>query len=172
MTAMLLTGCGKKPISFEEALAMEPDKLDKAVVGMRLSDLEDVWGEFEGENINGVAFSKGDEAIIVYADPKGVVDGIRRCSWCEGRFVSGRSGDNIVLIERSGYTEPAVVSTAEFVDFEGIENGDRVKILVDGIDETYPCQTVAYGVRLIEKGSYDDLDEDAMESLKEMGWVD
>ncbi len=174
MTAMLLTGCDKKPLPLDEALELEPDKLDKAVIGLTYDELCEVWGspETESDNINGSAFSLGNEAVITYEDPKGYVDGTRKCFWCEGRFAAGLNENNLVLIEKDGYIEPVVVSTAKFVSFDGIADGDKVRILVETIAESYPCQTEAYGVKLIEKGSYDDLDIEIMDSLREMGWVE
>ena len=55
--------------------------------------------------------------------------------------------------------------------FEGLENGDKICVLHDGIQETYPARTGVYAVRKLEDGSMDDIPKGVLESLCELGWV-
>jgi len=55
--------------------------------------------------------------------------------------------------------------------FEGLENGDKIWVLHDGIQETYPARTGAYVVRKLEDGSVDDIPKGVLDALQELGWV-
>lgn len=55
--------------------------------------------------------------------------------------------------------------------FEGLENGDKIWVLHDGIQETYPARTGAYAVRKLEDGSVDDIPKGVLDALRELGWV-
>ncbi len=56
--------------------------------------------------------------------------------------------------------------------FEGLQTGDRILVLHDGIAEIYPGSTGAYAVWKIGSGTIDEISQDVLESLIEMGWLD
>ena len=55
--------------------------------------------------------------------------------------------------------------------FEELESGDKVWVLHDGIEETYPARTGAYVVQKLEDGDMNDIPKAVLESLLELGWV-
>ncbi len=55
--------------------------------------------------------------------------------------------------------------------FEGLNTGDEIQILHDGIQESYPGGTGVYYCKLVQKGSVADIPEKVIESLSPMGWI-
>ena len=172
--SLLLTACGADIPPLAEAVTLDDDTLSQKLSGCTPEEISDVWGE-PGVGCGDI-YSYDDMGIAVFSDPKGYVSGAKICSWFEGRYLRDKGGD-MVLVEHNGYIEPTSVAAYDFKSFTGFdfaefESGDRIKILVDGIRETYPAQATVYATELMEKGSYDDLDADVMDSLREMGWVE
>lgn len=172
--SLIFTACKADIPSLSEAAALDDDTLSQKLSGYTWEEISDVWGEPAVGY--GDIYTCDDIGIAVFSDPKGYADGAKICSWFEGRYLRDKGGD-MVLVEHNGYIEPTSVDTYNFTSFTGFdfaefESGDRIKILVDGIRETYPAQATAYAMELMEKGSYDDLDADVMESLREMGWAE
>jgi len=56
--------------------------------------------------------------------------------------------------------------------FNGLENGDEVLVLHNGINETYPGKTGAYAIFKLKDGDIDDIAADVLTSLTELGWWD
>ena len=54
--------------------------------------------------------------------------------------------------------------------FDGLTSGDRIRVLHDGVAESYPAQTGAYGVWKISDGSIEDIPVAVLESLMDLGW--
>lgn len=172
--SLIFTACGADIPPLSEAVTLDDDTLSQKLSGYTLEEISDVWGE-PGVGYGDI-YSYDDMGIAVFSDPKGYVSGAKICSWVEGRYLRDKGGD-MVLVEHNGYIEPTSVAAYDFVSFTGFdfaefESGDRIKILVDGIRETCPAQATVYAMELMEKGSYDDLDADVMDSLREMGWVE
>ena len=86
-----------------------------------------------------------------------------------GRVLIAQNGTYMLIDGNS----PIALSNRQKNDklFEGLENGDKVWMLHDGIEETYPARTGAYAVRKLEDGTVDDIPEAVLESLRELGWV-
>ena len=172
--SLIFTACGADIPPLSEAVTLDDDTLSQKLSGCTSKEISDVWGE-PGVGCGDI-YSFDDMGIAVFSDPKEYVSGAEICSWFEGRYLRDKGGD-MVLVEHNGYIEPTSVAAYDFVSFTGFdfaefESGDRIKILVDGIRETYPAQATVYATELVEKGSYDDLDADVMDSLREMGWVE
>ena len=55
--------------------------------------------------------------------------------------------------------------------FAGLETGDKILLLHDGIQETYPGGTGAYWCMKLEDGTQADIPEQVMEELAELGWT-
>lgn len=172
--SLIFTACGADIPPLAEVVTLDDDTLSQKLSGCTLGEISDVWGEPAVGY--GDIYSFDDMGIAVFSDPKGYAGGAKICSWVEGRYLRDKGGD-MVLVEHNGYIEPTSVAAYDLTSFTGFdfaefESGDRIKILVDGIRETYPAQATVYATELIEKGSYDDLDDDVMDSLREMGWVE
>lgn len=78
--------------------------------------------------------------------------------------------DGSVLILLDG--SPIVLRNC--TDREGLlddlHTGDTVRILHDGIQESYPGGTGVYFCRVVERGDIGDIPESILESLSPMGW--
>lgn len=55
--------------------------------------------------------------------------------------------------------------------FAGLASGDRIRVLHDGIAESYPAQTGAYGIWKLDSGSIEDIPVSVLENLMDMGWT-
>ena len=173
--SLLLCACKAEIIPLSEAVTLDNDKLSRKLEGRTYAEICDAWGE--PATGYGDIYSYGDAAAAVFFDPKDRVTNAIVCSWLEGRYLRDKNGGNMVLLEQNGYIAPTSVRTYDGTswsgyDFAEFENGDRIKILVEMIAETYPGQATVYAVELIKKGSYDDLDGDVLAQLKDMGWVE
>lgn len=56
------------------------------------------------------------------------------------------------------------------MNFEGLNNGDKLTIYCDGIKETYPARTSVVEMTLHERGTAADLSEEVLETLSELGY--
>lgn len=173
--SLLLCSCKAEIIPLSEAVMLDNDKLSRKLEGRSTVEICDAWGEPAVGY--GDIYSYGDAAAVVFFDPKDRAENAIVCGWLEGRYFQDKNGGNMVFVEQDGYIAPTSVRTYDGTswsgyDFAEFENGDRIKILVEMIAETYPGQATVYAIELIEKGSYDDLDAVTLEQLKEMGWVE
>lgn len=87
----------------------------------------------------------------------------------EGRILFAANGTALLV---AGDGSPIVLSVqAEGDDpFSGFSNGDRISVTHDGIDDSYPQKTGAYDWKLLEKGSLEDIPEETLADLEELGW--
>jgi hypothetical protein len=85
-----------------------------------------------------------------------------------GRYCEAANGTSLLLSEKAG---AICISLADTEDsFDGLDNGDVIEIMTDGVAETYPGQATVYSYTLIEKGTVEDLDADELQSLEGLGW--
>ncbi len=54
--------------------------------------------------------------------------------------------------------------------FNGLENGDEVLVLHNGINESYPGKTGAYAIFKLKDGDIADISAEVLTSLTELGW--
>lgn len=54
--------------------------------------------------------------------------------------------------------------------FDGLDTGDLIRVLHDGIQESYPGGTGAYAVWKLEEGFPEDISEEVRKSLTGLGW--
>lgn len=71
------------------------------------------------------------------------------------------SGSPTVLSNRTGHADL----------FEGLGSGDRIWVLHDGIQETYPARTGVYALFRLSDGDLDDLPAQTLETLRNLGWI-
>ena len=53
----------------------------------------------------------------------------------------------------------------------GLQTGDKVRILHDGVRLSYPGQTNIYRLRLLERGTRDDIPDEVFRALEQLGWL-
>ena len=93
----------------------------------------------------------------------------KRELWLEGVCLVADSGsvlliakdDPIVLHDRSGDGL-----------LEGIQTGDRIRVLHDGLAESFPAQAGIYKLVKTGEGSIDDISPKTLDMLRQLGWID
>lgn len=89
-------------------------------------------------------------------------------SWVSGRYLRGKQSDLIV----TGDWDVITMGVAdEAISFEGLEDGDVIRVYIDCILETWPGQTTVYAVEKAEEGDIQDISPELLEELREMGWL-
>ena len=80
------------------------------------------------------------------------------------------SNDSYMIIEESGSPIRYSFSKAVGTDVEKLTDGDRILIISDLINESYPGSTRAYFVVKLSEGTIDDIPSETLLSLEELGW--
>ena len=89
------------------------------------------------------------------------------CSLSTGRFFMADNG-SVMLLDDYGAT---VLYAQKAGIFEKLNNGDKILVLHGGIEESYPARTRAYYCIRLEEGRNEDLPENVLSSLRELGWL-
>ena len=89
----------------------------------------------------------------------------------EGRVLIADNGSYLIILDDHSPIKMSDRSRSGGV-FLDLQTGDRILILHDGVRESYPGQTGVYGVRLLERGSIEDIPEDVLNALRQLGWID
>ncbi|MBR6514540.1 MAG: DUF3221 domain-containing protein [Clostridia bacterium] len=66
---------------------------------------------------------------------------------------------------------PIVINTDGLENADLFNDGDLVEVWHDDVLTSYPGQTKAYKIELIQKGSMADIDEYVARELCQMGWI-
>lgn len=89
-------------------------------------------------------------------------------------FISGYSlrchNDIYMIIEETGSPIRYSFSSAVGTNVEKLRDGDRILIISDLINESYPGSTRAYVVLKLSDGEVSDIPENTLISLEELGW--
>ena len=89
-------------------------------------------------------------------------------------IISGYSlrcnNDTYMIIEEAGSPIRYSFSNAVSKNVEKLTDGDRILIVSDLINESYPGSTRAYFVFKLSEGDINDIPEDTLTSLEELGW--
>lgn len=97
-----------------------------------------------------------------------------RCS-VTGRYIRGRSGDDMIWIEEgpSRLSISFMGNSTEDEDiFDDYQTGDRIRILCNNFRETSPAQTDVFECEWLEAGSLADVPQDVIEHLTRKGQMD
>lgn len=87
----------------------------------------------------------------------------------EGRCLVTEDGTYILVVDN---TPIKMTDRSEDKDlFEGVTTGDKIRIVHNGIAESYPAQAGVYRVTLLEDGSEEDISDAVREQLAELGWI-
>ena len=87
----------------------------------------------------------------------------------EGYSLKSENG-SYMIIEDSGSPICYKFNRAIGTDVEKLTDGDRIFIISDLINETYPGSTSAYVVIKLADGDISYIDRDTLVSLSELGW--
>ena len=98
--------------------------------------------------------------------------------WYMASHTLGFSVGRCLVADNGSYmfidgNSPIVMSTRKDKEkmFAGLETGDKILILHDGIEESYPGGTGAYWCMKLEDGTQADIPAQVMEELTELGWI-
>lgn len=80
------------------------------------------------------------------------------------------SNDTYMIIEETGSPIRYSFSVAMDKNVEKLTNGDRILIISDLINESYPGSTRAYFILKLSEGSIENIPEETLLSLQELGW--
>ena len=87
----------------------------------------------------------------------------------EGIYLEAKGNRPLIVMGNS----PVSMSDQSSGDlFEGLQTGDHILVLHDGIAEIYPGSTGVYAVWKIGDGSAEEIPQDVIRSLIELGWLD
>ncbi|MFK3938075.1 hypothetical protein ACI2JA_11285 [Alkalihalobacillus sp. NPDC078783] len=88
----------------------------------------------------------------------------------EGRYVKDMSGDHFIMSEEHGSIIMGSQSGNEEV-FDELSSGDLIRIKSEVIMESDPAQTSILDLEFVEEGGEEDLPQEELERLTEMGWT-
>lgn len=84
-----------------------------------------------------------------------------------GRYLPTENGTGMLVVDNS----PIVMSNRTNRDlFRKLNVGDKILVIHDGIQETYPGKTGVYAVIKIKDGSNEDIPQKVVDDLTELGW--
>lgn len=98
------------------------------------------------------------------------VKGALRYGFVEGRVLIADNGSYLIILDDYSPIRMSDQSRGGGL-FSDLQTGDRIRILHDEIKLSYPGQTDVYSLRVLEKGSIDDIPSDVISALKRIGWI-
>ena len=78
--------------------------------------------------------------------------------------------DSYMIIEETGSPTRYSFNKTIGTDVENLTDGDRILIISDLINESYPGSTSAYFILKLEDGDISHIPQETLESLAELGW--
>lgn len=90
-------------------------------------------------------------------------------SWVCGRYLKAKQAD--MVITEDGDPVAAYIQD-ETVSFEGIKDGDEIRVYMGAVMETWPAQATVYAVEKLSDGDITDISPELLEQLREMGWLE
>lgn len=91
-------------------------------------------------------------------------------SYREGLYLPCDNGADMIIID--DYGPVSLTPDNDSITFDGLTAGDKIRIEVYLIQETYPMQAVIYSIEKQSDGEYSDIDADMISSLTKLGWLD
>lgn len=88
--------------------------------------------------------------------------------WSEGRYLKGKYADFIIFSD-GAYS---MGKADETVSFEGLVDGDLIRVYINWIGLTFPGQTVVYAVEKLEDGTLEDIPAQELDLLREYGHLE
>lgn len=87
----------------------------------------------------------------------------------EGRFLKSSNGQSILVTDHDVVIMGNDTEKGEVC--EDINIGDKIVVIADAIDASYPSSANVIRCKLIEEGSVNDLPNETIDYLQDMGWV-
>ena len=80
-----------------------------------------------------------------------------------GTYLEAGNGSHLIVVGNS-----PIVMSAKNVSFDKLDSGDRIFILHDGVEESYPARTGVYFLMKIGKNG--SVTESVLQQLADLGW--
>ena len=90
-------------------------------------------------------------------------------SYIEGYYLLSSNGTHMIVLDSQG---PCIISGTDGVTFNGLTNGDLIKIKTNGILESYPGHVTACSLEKLSDGERGDIDAQTLKQLAELGWIE
>lgn len=87
----------------------------------------------------------------------------------EGRFLKSINAQSILVNDQDVIIMEN--DTEEHDVCEGINIGDKIAVIADAIDTSHPSSANVVTCKLIEEGSVNDIPNETIDYLQDMGWV-
>ncbi len=85
-----------------------------------------------------------------------------------GRYLETSHGGDVVVLGSS----PVQMSNQTGRDlFAGLDTGDKILVIHDGMDTSYPGRTGVYAILKLCDGSVSDIPQAVVDGLTELGWL-
>ena len=86
-----------------------------------------------------------------------------------GLYLEAKNGSAMFVRDNS----PIVMSNRTSRElFKKLDIGDKILVIHDGINETYPGKTGAYAVFKLSNGTTGDIPQNVVKQLIELGWLE
>lgn len=86
-----------------------------------------------------------------------------------GFYLSASNGEGLIVIDNSPISMSCPKTNKEM--FGKLSDGDRILILHDGINGSYPGQTGVYAVLKLSEGDRSNISSNVIDTLTAMGWL-
>lgn len=87
----------------------------------------------------------------------------------EGFYLKGKTSD-LIIVENNAPIR--ITPDNDSITFDGLTDGDRIRVEVFLIEETYPAQAIIYDLIKLSDGTIEDINRDTLKLLNEMGWIE
>ena len=87
----------------------------------------------------------------------------------QGRYLEAKNGYPMLIL---GNSPIQLSDRKEKIFFEKFNIGDEILVIHDGIEESYPGKTSVHAVYKLRDGTSDDIPQDVISSLVELGWLE
>ena len=89
--------------------------------------------------------------------------------YIEGYYLRASTGAHVIIADNQG---PCSMTAADGVSFDGLTDGDRIKVKTPLILTSYPGQLTAYSLEKLSDGERSDIDKETLKTLAELGWIE
>ena len=80
------------------------------------------------------------------------------------------SKDGVAMLIRDN--APIILSSKHNGDmFSDLDVGDKILVIHDGVEESYPARTCVYAVFKLYDGKVSDVPQKVIDELKDLGWL-
>jgi len=89
----------------------------------------------------------------------------------EGLFLLAKNGQPMIVSDDGSGCPCTMTAAVEAITFEGLTDGDRIRIRCLDIMESWPGQIRVFGVEKLSDGERSDISSDILSRLAESGWL-